>query len=225
MHETTFLPCFLFKFTIEFFLMINWKSKLSGFILGVSIGILIGAGFFLVKLNDIFSSLKENLLKQPITILEKKVESSFEIDEKKEKNKKNPFKIELKNIPTKYKEVDSLINSSNGNNENIDIQTEIIESVKYIRVMCLPPDSASTNEPIELKLEFRKNPLNTKGYIFHGNALYLYGVNSSVLPEVFCYRNKYFLKLSDDIYELIPQGMEQKPFKKASDESLKKYLD
>lgn len=190
--------------------------------MGISIGILIGAGFFLIKLNDIFSSLKENLLKQPVTILEKKIEGKNEADEKKEKNKKNPFKIELKNMPVKYREVDSLINS---NNENIDIQTEIIESVKFIRVMCLPPDSASSAEPIELKLEFRKNPLNTKGYVFSGNALYLYGINSSASPEVFCFRNKYYLKLSEDLFEISPQGQEQKPFKRASDEALKKYLD
>jgi hypothetical protein len=202
--------------------MIHWKTKISGFILGLSIGILIGAGFFLIKLNDIFSSLKENLLKQPVTILEKKIENKNETDDKKEKSKKNPFKIELKNLPVKYREVDSLINS---NNENIDIQTEIIESVKFIRVMCLPPDSASSAEPIELKLEFRKNPLNTKGYVFSGNALYLYGINSSASPEVFCFRNKYYLKLSEDLFEISPQGQEQKPFKRASDEALKKYLD
>jgi hypothetical protein len=63
--------------------MIHWKTKISGFILGISIGILIGAGFFLIKLNDIFSSLKENLLKQPVTILEKKIENKNESDVEK----------------------------------------------------------------------------------------------------------------------------------------------
>lgn len=91
--------------------------------------------------------------------------------------------------------------------------------------MCLPPDSAVTADPIELKLEFRKNPLNTKGYVFSGNVLYLYGINSSAAPEVFCFRNKYYLKLSEDIFEISPQGQDLKPFKKVSDEALKKYLD
>lgn len=205
--------------------MISWKSKAGSFLLGISIGIFLGAGFFLIKVNDLFSSLKENLLKHQFSLIERESDADSVHKSGVGKNiKKNPFKISLRSVPVKYKEVDSLIVRQEPD-DSLNIQTEIKEGEKNIRVVCLPPDSSQAHSTMELLVEFKRNPLNSKGYIFSGNVLTLYGVHASVFPEVYCIRNKFYILFQDELYEIYPSGPEIQPFRKVSAELIRKYLN
>ena len=87
------------------------RRKIPSFIFGVSIGLIIGIGFFIFKLDDYFNKMK-SAAKETIKIIEKPVPQE---PEKETKNDKERYKISTKVSPyTNYKEVDSLIRTENG---------------------------------------------------------------------------------------------------------------
>jgi hypothetical protein len=205
----------------------QWKSGISNLLLGISIGVLIGAGFFMFKINELFSSLKEQLLNQKFQLIEKVYKSDKDTTDTKTeaKNKKNnPFKINLKNtVKINYRQIDSLIQPKES--DSLLILQEKLEATRLVRVICLPPDTSGTSAALEIRLEYYNNPFNSRGYVFNSPLLKLYGINSSYVPDVFCYKNRFFIRLWDDIYEIFPGGEEQKSFVKSPNEEIKKYIN
>ena len=106
------------------------KRKIPTFVFGLSIGLLVGIGFFVLKINDLFNKLKESA-SEKITVIEKTVNTTDE-DEKTKNN--NRFKINLKkSTKINYSEVDSLIKEDSG----INIASDELLTVKNIKIIQL----------------------------------------------------------------------------------------
>ena len=85
----------------------QFRRKIPSFIFGVTVGLLIGAGFFVFKINDVFNNLKASA-KEEITVIEQPVKNNS-TDEWNKKNNSERFKINFgKPQKVNYKEIDSL---------------------------------------------------------------------------------------------------------------------
>lgn len=208
------------------------KRKIPVFIFGVSIGLVVGIGFFVFKFNDMFNKIKDSA-KEHITIIQQPVKTiNIGEEDKVKKQDKERFKVNLeKNQKVDYREVDSL--TALKEDMNIKVATDELLSVKNIKVIkigdnfsgsdkdSLIADLANVNESASdlYVLEFWKTPLNTKGYRFSKNRIMLYGFvdfNDVVLYQL---NNVYYIKASNQVYKL-SYGGEFKPLERVSDSEL-----
>jgi hypothetical protein len=190
------------------------KKKIPTFIFGVSIGLIIGAAFFVFKINDVFDKLKSSASEQ-ITVIEQPVKNVTPDDEEDKKKSRERFKIDMSKSPSvNYKEVDSLI----ALDSKINIATDELLSVKNVKAIKIG-DNISGRDSAAAKLahveennsdlyfiEFWKTPLNSKGYRFSKNKIMLYGFmdfNNILLYEL---DSSYYIKCSDQVYKLFYGG-------------------
>lgn len=183
------------------------KRKIPAFVFGVSIGLIIGIGFFIFKLDDYFNKIKSAATNQ-IKIIEKPVK--HEEDKEKQEDEKQRYKINTKVSPyTNYKEVDSLLKES----DNINIATEELISVKSIKLIDLDVmqkdtlaanlAGVNTSDPTNVFfVEFRKTPLNSKGYRMTKNRIMLYGFSDFSSFNLYKVDNVYYLKSEDQVYHV-----------------------
>jgi len=186
------------------------KRKIPTFIFGVSIGLVIGVGIFIFKLNDIFNNLKDSA-KDQITVIEQPVKNVKEDDDNKKKNKER-FKINLvKSNKVDYNEVDSLIKQD----ADLNVATEELLSVKSVKVIKID-NTVSQDTSAAAKLagvegnnsnlyfvEFWKTPLNSKGYRFTKNKIMLYGFVDYSNILLYAVENEFYIKCSDQVYKLV----------------------
>ncbi len=204
------------------------KRKIPTFIFGVSIGLIVGVGFFIFKLNDIFANLKD-VAKEQITVIEQPVKNVKEETETKKKNK-DRFKINLGNSgKINYKEVDSLIKQD----AELNIATDELLSVKNVKAIKIgSPPAQDTSAAAKLAgvennnsysnlyfIEFWKTPLNSKGYRFTKNKVMLYGFVDYTNILLYVLDNDYYIKSSDQVYKLI-YGSDFKQLEKVIDDEL-----
>jgi len=183
------------------------KRKIPAFVFGVSIGLLIGIGFFILKLDDYFDKLKSASGSQ-VKIIEQPVKQ--EEPDKKGTEEKNRFKINTKISPyTNYKEVDSLIKEDPA----INLAKEELISVKSIKLIDLDNVSKDTlavslagvnqnNESDLFFVEFRKTPLNSKGYRMTKNRIMLYGFSDFSSLNIYKVDDVFYLKSEDHVYRV-----------------------
>jgi hypothetical protein len=190
------------------------KRKIPTFIFGVSVGLLVGAGVFVFKVNDIFDKLKSSARDQ-ITVIEQPVKNIPEQDEDHAKKNKERFKINLSKSPkVNYKEADSLI----ALDSRINIATDELLSVKNVKAIKIG-DNNSESDSLAAKLahveetssdlyfiEFWKTPLNSKGYRFSKNKIMLYGFIDFNNVQLYQLDNSYYIKSSDQVYKLFNGG-------------------
>lgn len=202
------------------------KRKIPTFVFGLSIGLIIGVGFFVFKITDIFDTLK-NSAKEQITVIEQPVKNSTEEEKENQKNKER-FKINLGNsTKVNYKEVDSLIKQDS----ELNVATDELLSVKNVKVIKIG-DTNSGSDTLAANLagvkenstnlyfiEFWRTPLNSKGYRFTKNKVMMYGFidfNNVVLYEL---ENSYYIKCSDQVFKLF-YGSDFKPLERVVDTDL-----
>ncbi len=184
------------------------KRKIPTFVFGLSIGLLVGIGFFVLKVNDLFNKLKESA-SEKITVIEKTVETTDE-DEKTKNN--NRFKINFKkSTKINYSEVDSLIKEDSG----INIASDELLTVKNIKIIQLgefiPSKDSSDIQKTRLDdtnsdlyfVEFWKTPLNSKGYRFTKNKIMLYGFDDFSNLTLYEIDHSFYIKSSDQVYKLL----------------------
>ena len=184
------------------------KRKIPTFVFGVSIGLLVGIGFFVLKINDLFNKLKESA-SEKITVIEKTVDTTDE-DEKTKNN--NRFKINFKkSTKINYSEVDSLIKEDSG----INIASDELLTVKNIKIIqigeFIPSKDSSDIQKTRLDdtnsdlyfVEFWKTPLNSKGYRFTKNKIMLYGFDDFSNLTLYEIDNSFYIKSSDQVYKLL----------------------
>ena len=200
------------------------RRKIPSFIFGVSIGLIIGIGFFIFKLDDYFNKMK-SAAKETIKIIEKPVPQE---PEKETKNDKERYKISTKVSPyTNYKEVDSLIRTEDG---EINLAKEEFISVKNIKLIDLDAVQKDTlaaklagvnrNENADLFfVEFWKTPLNSKGYRMTRNRIILYGFSDFSSLNLYKVEDIYYLKSEDQVYKVSPNA-DFMPMKRVSDSDL-----
>lgn len=183
------------------------KRKIPAFVFGVSIGLIIGIGFFLFKLDDYFNKIKSAATNQ-IKIIEQPVKQ--EEENKKEANEKERYKINTKISPyTNYKEVDSLVKSDN----EINLAKEELISVKSIKLINLDvaeKDTLAANvagvhsSPATdlFFVEFWKTPLNSKGYRMTKNRIMLYGFSDFSSFNIYKVDDNFYLKSEEQVYKV-----------------------
>ena len=184
------------------------KRKIPTFVFGLSIGLLIGIGFFVLKINDLFNKLKESA-SEKITVIEKTVDTTDEDEKTKNKNR---FKINFKkSTKINYSEVDSLIKEDSG----INIASDELLTVKNIKIIqigeFIPSKDSSDIQKTRLDntnselyfVEFWKTPLNSKGYRFTKNKIMLYGFDDFSNLTLYEIDNSFYIKSSDQVYKLL----------------------
>jgi hypothetical protein len=202
------------------------KRKIPSFVFGLSIGLIIGIGFFIFKLDDYFSKLKTANTQQ-IKIIEQPVKP--EENKKEEEKKSNErFKINTKVSPyTNYKEVDSLIKADDA---EIQVAKEELISVKNIKLIDLDRSQRDTlsgklagvNEDDNGSLffvEFWKTPLNSKGYRMARNRIILYGFSDFSSLNIYKVDDVYYLKSEEQVYK-VSSGSEFMPMERVNDSDL-----
>ena len=184
------------------------KRKIPTFVFGLSIGLLVGIGFFVLKINDLFNKLKESA-SEKITVIEKTVNTTDEDETTKNKNR---FKINFKkSTKINYSEVDSLIKEDSG----INIASDELLTVKNIKIIqigeFIPSKDSSdiqktriddTNSDLYF-VEFWKTPLNSKGYRFTKNKIMLYGFDDFSNLTLYEIDHSFYIKSSDQVYKLL----------------------
>lgn len=182
------------------------KRKIPAFVFGVSIGLIIGIGFFIFKLDDYFNKMKSASTSQ-VKIIEQPIKQE---EEKKASDDKERFKISTKVSPyTNYKEVDSLIKED----PEINLAKEELISVKSIKLIDLDMVQKDTlaanlagvdyhNGGDLFFVEFRKTPLNSKGYRMSKNRIMLYGFSDFSSFNIYKVDDVYYLKSEDQVYRV-----------------------
>ena len=184
------------------------KRKIPTFVFGLSIGLLVGIGFFVLKINDLFNKLKESA-SEKITVIEKTVDTTDEDEKTKNKNR---FKINFKkSTKINYSEVDSLIKEDSG----INIASDELLTVKNIKIIqigeIIPSKDSSDIQKTRLDntnselyfVEFWKTPLNSKGYRFTKNKIMLYGFDDFSNLTLYEIDHSFYIKSSDQVYKLL----------------------
>jgi hypothetical protein len=205
------------------------KRKIAPFVFGVSIGLLAGVAFFIFKINDWFTKLRDTA-NERITVIEQPVKT-VEPEPEEKKPPREKFKINLgKGTKVNYQEVDSLINIDS----RITIATDELLSVKNVKVIKLADNTAVSDsaaslaevkpddEPETVQVEFWKTPLNSKGYKFSKKKVVLYGFpdfSNVLLYEV---DDVYFLRSSDQVFRLSHTAEFKQPEKVTDPEVLSK---
>jgi hypothetical protein len=187
----------------------RFTRKIPTFVFGLSIGLIVGVGFFVFKINDIFNNMKD-AAKSQITVVEQPVKNADKESEEKRKDKER-FKINLgKTTKVNYSEVDSLIRESS----EINIATDELLSVKNVKIIRISPNVGSgdslaaavagvkENSSDLYFIEFWKTPLNSKGYRFSKNKILLYGFMDYNNVSLYELDNSYYIKSSDQVYKL-----------------------
>jgi hypothetical protein len=187
----------------------RFTRKIPTFVFGLSIGLIVGVGFFVFKINDIFNKMKD-AAKSQITVVEQPVKNADKESEEKRKDKER-FKINLsKTAKVNYSEVDSLIRESS----EINIATDELLSVKNVKIIRISPNVSSgdslaaavagvkENSSDLYFIEFWKTPLNSKGYRFSKNKILLYGFMDYNNVSLYELDNSYYIKSSDQVYKL-----------------------
>lgn len=187
----------------------RFTRKIPTFVFGLSIGLIIGLGFFIFKINDVFNRIKDSA-KSQITVVEQTVKTDANDTEESIKNKER-FKINLnKSSKVNYAEVDSLINESS----EISVATDELLAVKNVKVIRINPTGNANDSLVEeiagIKesasdlyfIEFWKTPLNSKGYRFSKNKVLLYGFIDFNNVSLYELDNSFYIKCSDQVYKL-----------------------
>ncbi len=204
----------------------RFSRKIPTFVFGLSIGLLVGVGFFVFKINDLFNKMKDSA-KSQITVVEQPVKTEDKEQADNSKNKER-FKINLgKSDKVNYSEVDSLIRD----NSEINVATEELLSVKNVKIIHINP-AESENDSLAADIagvkeknsdlyfiEFWKTPLNSKGYRFSKNKVLLYGFLDFNNVSLYELDNSYYIKSSDQVYKLF-YGADFKSLERVIDSSL-----
>lgn len=200
------------------------RRNIPTFVFGLSIGLLLGVAFFLFKINDIFTSIKDSV-KDQVTVIEKPVADTKEEEAKKDKER---FKINFKKTSkVNYKEVDSLIKTDS----ELNVATDELVSIKSIKIISLSSDekldSTSTklagieNNPSSSLcfIEFWKTPLNAKGYRYTKNKLQLFGFVDFNDLLIYKLEGDQYLKSAEQVYKL-EYGSEFRKLEKVVDSEI-----
>jgi len=189
------------------------KRKIPSFVFGVSIGLVIGLGFFVFKINDLFNKLKDSAREQ-ITVIQQPVKN-VPVESEDTKKKRDRFKIDLgKSKKINYSEVDSLIRSD----AEITIATDELLTVKNVKIIQLDNNLSSTDTLVaklanvntpssaDYQVEFWRTPLNAKGYRFLKNKVMLYGFVDFNDVSLYGLENNHYIKCSGQVYRLYYGG-------------------
>ncbi|RME13544.1 MAG: hypothetical protein D6799_08040 [Bacteroidetes bacterium] len=200
----------------------KFVQKIPAFFSGFMLGVIITGAFFIFKINEYIMQIKQNIYPK-ITVIEKTEKSEVPGS----KPKKPPQKNNTKNYADTS--VSDIISGSENNNDNAFVIEEKIVSEKTLQIIHLdaPTDTALANlsevppylQNNEIKIIFKKNPFNNKGYYYENNHLVLYGLEDIPYINVYEYKNDLYVKYDKMVFKL-PFTTRFQTFIKVEDEML-----
>lgn len=214
------------------------SEKIPSFLFGLSVGV-IGAGlFFIFKLDDYFTKMdfSKNEIRE---ISSTKINPETVVSEKQsisnnEKISKSEISKSNSKISNKENKLISSPDSLNIFNESIKLLTEELLAIKNVTLKdydqtekrsakdsmlsAMSGIQESKSGPLYM-IEFRKTPLNSKGYKMTRNRVLLYGINETDEIELIRYNSNFYLRCSGSVYKL-EHTIEFHAFEKVSESEL-----
>lgn len=214
-----------------------FRDKLQVFVLGFLLGIVLGGGFFLLKLD---SYVKELSFYKSLTEKDEKDENDLKDlqDELDKPKTKKPKKVDSRNSSSNDQitmnpdsgSVDTLplaMNNEAGGDEIIIRKDELLGQ-KVLAVS--NPDHPEENDSVTGKpaadnprsyitVEFWKSPLNYRGYKFSRNKLVVFGLETNDIESVFKTDNSIYLKTAIGLFRIEP-STDFRQMERVTDESL-----
>lgn len=225
--------------------MSNFRDKLHGFVIGTAVGILLGGGFFILKLDDYFKELQKikSLASASDTLATKATDDNKakKYSQKyKSQNSLNTTTFDEKTISTNTTNSQDSITSADSANtiagslqENIQVKKDELLATKNIEVINLNnnPKLDSKDSLIEklsgikegkettnyITAELWQSPINYKGYKLNKNKIIAFGMNDVELIKCYKYENAIYLKTTNALYKL-DYNDDFKPFEKTTNE-------
>ena len=216
-----------------------FRDKLQVFFLGLLLGLVLGGGFFLLKLDDyvkqlsFYKSLTEKNDKNDLDVPDVKIDS--------QKPKAKPHKKEIRISDSTDPATEKIAihndtakspyvyvgNNSDGNivvreDEMLGEQAYPIVSFENKKTTDTAAQKGNVTEsvtPESLDIEFWVSPLNYHGYKFSRNKLVLFGYSQSDLVSVMKLDNVTFLKCLTGVFKLDPSA-DFRQMDRVTDESL-----
>lgn len=208
------------------------------------LGLLVGVGFFILKLDDYFQEL--SVYKKLSRKVEERVEDIKERNDKKS-SKRN---IKINKIPTQpdsiistdekpdtlQNELTSLDSTVQKTEEEIIVRKDELIASKNIDIINIADTKQERDTIMQQvsgvkedykspnKIEFWKSPINYKGYKMTRNKIVLYGINATDPFSVFKIDDAFYLKHLTNVYKL-EYTNDFKQFEKVSDPSLQAKLN
>jgi len=211
----------------------SFRDRFTIFLLGFLFGIVLGGGFFVLKLDEY---VKELALYKSIT--EPAKEPETQPAEEPEQDKKKPVKKQMservvQNDSSTVRS-DSAATSgftmSYGANDEIVIRKDEMIATQLITVVNLDPFNATDSllqKEAGVKLdaernvtvEFWRSPLNYKGYKMSRSRLVLFGIPQADLQSVTRLNGVTYMRTVSGIYKLEPTAEFRQP-ERVTDESV-----
>ncbi len=208
-------------------------QKLQIFILGLTIGLLAGGLFFILKLDDYFTQFSFSTSKNNASITEEKVEN---VKERLTTETGSVLSVKKTKMapgqPDTSLEVKATLTASSAvSAESITVLTDELISVKNITVKDLNPSIKNSNDSLLAALsdiqepsktdffmiEFWKTPLNSKGYKMSRHRLLLYGLQENADLSIIKHENNYYLRNNIAVYRL-DYTADFRPLEKVADD-------
>lgn len=209
-----------------------FRDKLQVFFIGLLLGLVLGGGFFVLKLDQyvkelsFYKSLTEKKDKNDLDVPDLKVDT--------EKPKPKPHKKEIKvqdsthalltTIPPSSDTFGTTVYSANDPNDNIVVRKDEMLGQRSYSVVSMDPKNSGDSlqkdaKPASVDIEFWLSPLNYHGYKFSRNKLVLFGYSQSDLVSVIKLDNVTFLKCLTGVFRIEP-SMDFRQMERVTDESL-----
>jgi hypothetical protein len=197
------------------------RDKIQVFLLGLLLGLVLGGGFFVLKLDQyvkelsFYKSLTEDKKdKNDLGYIPPKVDSPKPVVKPHKKDLKNP---DLNNsVITDNSNLDDTGQTSvyvgNNTDDNIVVRKDEMLGQKTYSVASVKTknasDSSAQNEisPGNVDIEFWLSPLNYHGYKFSRNKLVLFGYSENDLVSVMKVDNSIFLKCLTGVFRIDPSA-------------------
>ncbi len=192
------------------------RDKFQVFIIGLLFGLVLGGGFFVLKLDQyvkelaVYKSLTKNESKVGQIVHEEDGEEEKALPEKvkKETSRRDSANFTSDKVNTQN---DTLPTVYNGNNTNGDIVIRKDEQLAEKTYSIINLDSKRTDSLAgkeipagNLSVEFWKSPLNYHGYKFVRNKLVLFGYGDQDLVSVYKVENTTVLKCLTGVFRIEP---------------------
>lgn len=205
-----------------------FRDKLQVFFLGFLMGIVLGGGFFVLKLDQY---VKELSFYKSLTEKDPQPERELaDLEKEESKPKKKPAKKPAPVTEKPGTDTTDLVAGgdttlpavfdTDGTDDIVIRKDELLgqRPVALYDLNKLPGDTAAGSEAY-FTVEFWRSPLNYKGYKFSRSRLVLFGFNQEDVVSMYRLENETFLKTVSGVFRIEPATDFRQP-ERVTDETL-----
>ncbi|MCX6312763.1 MAG: hypothetical protein NT084_14165 [Bacteroidetes bacterium] len=212
-----------------------FRDKLQVFFLGLLFGLVLGGGFFVLKLDQyvrelsFYKSLTEKKDQNDLVTVDTKTETEKPVVKKNKKENSVSYRSDSTTKSSSSMDLDTSTSVVSRGNTNENGTTFVVRkdemlaektySAQIIANKKAGDSTAIKENPSTVDVEFWKSPLNYHGYKFSRNKLVLFGFGDQDLVSVFKMENETFLKCLTGVFRVEPTT-EFHQLERVTDESL-----